>query len=87
MKFESKFGIGEICAVNDKESARKMRDELVKILHVTFSKAGALYTCEWFAASGIMQRAQFEEWELTGDPDFNQETGSYNEENQENNHV
>jgi hypothetical protein len=77
MKFESKFGIGEIVCTKQVFSSRGVfQDVLLKVIAVNFSSDGLpAYTVR--LQDG--QLTVFQESELIGDPDFNQETGKYPE--------
>lgn len=76
MKFESKFGIGEIVAYephqrNDKEYTPN--DALLEVQGVYFGMDGKIeYICR-YPATGVT--TGFSECQLIGDPDFSQETG------------
>ena len=76
MKFESKFGIGEIVAYephrrDDKEP--RCNDALLEVQCVVFGFDGDVgYVCR-YPSTGVT--VQFSECQLIGDPDFNQETG------------
>ncbi len=87
MKFESKFGLGEICVYNEDQfrgnsiNNRRMTDLLVKVVAVTFDMDGnATYTVELANDKIGIQRINVHEASLTGDPAFDQETGSYSTE-------
>ena len=78
MKFESKYGLGEICIYNECKSSkgREMKDVLVKITGIKFEIDGQVsYTCEYTTQHGLFFRMPIHENMLTGDPDFDQETG------------
>ena len=80
MKFESEFGIGEICVYN--ENARRgdkvMDDILVKVVEIHFDIDGQCnYTVEHISSSFGLQRFPAAKTSLHGDPDFNQELGCY----------
>ena len=80
MKFESNFGIGEVCIYNEnaKRDDRQMDDLLVKILAITFGAQNeVVFTVESTSIKVGIQRITCGLDQLTGDPDFNQETGSY----------
>lgn len=86
MKFESKYGVGEICIYNDEAAYRpnspantkQMPDVLVKIVCIAFDIDGSSnYTVEHIGNQFGMQRFSAGETLLTGDPDFDQETGLY----------
>ena len=80
MKFESKFGIGEICGYNENafRGTKKMDDTLVKIVAVNFDIDGHVsYVIEQSGGLFGIQRIQSSETMLNGDPDFDQEAGCY----------
>lgn len=85
MKFESKFGVGEVCIYNHESShnpdgvdKRTMPDELVKIIGVFFDlDGGVTYHGELMTKSAGIQRLQIHEGMLLGDDDFDQEEGRY----------
>lgn len=86
MKFESKFGVGEICIVNEMHygnpysNRSNFRGErLVKIMSVIFSAGNPhpRYLVEIPLKDGGVQHAYVNEGELTGDPEFNQDEGRY----------
>lgn len=74
MKIETKFGLGEIVAKEIYQGNDLLGDELMEVIAVQVSKAGASYLCRM---PKTMQLIQFEEHELIGDPDYCQETASY----------
>ena len=80
MKFETKFGLGEIVyytrsghktARHDQFTAR--HDELLEVVAIAFDKNGVSYYCRY--PQGIT--TAFTEGELIGDPDFDQDKGQY----------
>lgn len=86
MKFESKFGVGEICIVNEKtyqyppnNRDRYTGERLVKIVSVIFSAGNPnpRYMVEMPLKCGGVQHAYANEGELTGDPEFDQDAGRY----------
>ena len=77
MKFESEFGLGEVCIYNAdaKRGDSEMRELLVKVVFVTFDLDGSVtYMVEQIGRNG-MQRFNTTGANLTGDPDFDQENG------------
>ena len=87
MKFESKLGVGEICIYNDEQyrGERRMPDLLVKVVAVTFDIGGSVgYLIEVANDKIGIQRIQVHESSLTGDPLFNQESGCYDKEVEDN---
>ena len=81
MKFERKFGMGEVCIYNQQPEgcSRVMRDELVNVVAVQFEVGGITNYLIEFVNTYAIQRILIAEASLTGDPDFNQETGQYEE--------
>ncbi len=70
MKFESKYGLNEVCIVENKRQERS-KDMMAKIISVYFSADGEVsYVAR--LDNGIMQH--FMECELEGDPDYNEES-------------
>lgn len=83
MKFESKFGLDEVLVYNESEvrGNRSMPDQLVKVINVSFNLGGEVtYLCEYVSNQGVIHRITLHESLLTGDPDFDQETGYPSEE-------
>ncbi len=76
MKFESKFGIGEIVLTHIKgRDDRRVGDDLLEITAVIFGadrNAPPCYACR-FAGTGYI--SHFDECQLIGDPAFHQENG------------
>lgn len=66
MKFESKFGLGEVCIVKIERGNRSYY-ELVRIVGVTFSVDGTT-SYQGRLPSGLAQ--WFHECELDGDPEY-----------------
>lgn len=87
MKFESEFGLGEICIYNEyavrkgtKTGDEIMPDILVKIVGITFDmNREVCHTVEHIGSQFGMQRFTAAVTMLTGDPDFDQEKGEYPE--------
>ena len=79
MKFQSKFGLGEICVYDPTgRRSEKVNDLLVKVVQVVFEVGGTVgYTVEFKASNGTIQRILVHESSLEGDPEFNQEVGMY----------
>lgn len=80
MKFESKFGVGEIVIIGSNIQARRDRgtDYLGEVIAVIFEKESTGYLVDVQTPKGP-QRGQYNESSLVGDPDFNQDTGEYTE--------
>lgn len=76
MKFESKFGICEIVSYEPKERQDKgnsTSDSLLEVQGVYFGMSGKVdYVCR-YPLTGVT--TSFDECQLIGDPDFNQESG------------
>lgn len=72
MKFESKFGLGEIVSYTRERDGKISHDELLEVVGIGFQKDGTTtYAVRGYR--GVLMH--FEESELEGDPDFDQETG------------
>lgn len=72
MKFESKYGIGEMCSLENTSRRKTGSDFIVKITGVMFNIDGRV------AYMGRMDNGlyqSFAECELKGDPEYDQETG------------
>lgn len=68
MKFESKFGLEEVCEL-------RFGGEFAKVITVSFSPDGVSYLCRLPNGSAVWAM----EHELNGDPKFDQELGCYPE--------
>lgn len=80
MKFETQFGLGEICGYNENASRgdKTMPDILVKVVGITFDIDGQCnYTVEHIGNMFGMQRFGAAIASLNGDPEFDQEEGRY----------
>lgn len=85
MKFESKFGLGEVCIYNDKSNAtynsrrEKYPDCLVKVIgvHFEFGSDEPNYSVELPTTTGAIQVLRVNGCSLVGDGDFDQEAGRY----------
>lgn len=76
MKYESKFGIGEIVVTKQKERDGRIIPDLIgEVIEVHFGKEAKTITVR--ISGGILQH--FREDELEGDPEFDQELGRYPE--------
>lgn len=83
MKFESSFGIGEIVVTRQIIRGDHIREDVIgEVIGVTFAKGTPLVISVSVRLSDGSMQAFFPD-ELIGDPQFNQETGSYPEEKQE----
>lgn len=82
MNFVSDIGIGEVCIYNDPKigQSRQMNDLLVKVVAITFDHNGVTCLCETVTGNNGVQRFVAFESQLTGDPEFDQNTGSYPDE-------
>lgn len=74
MKFETKFGLGEIVAKEIYRGDELVGDELLEVIAIVVAKSGMSYHCRH---PNSMQLIHFEEHELIGDPDYDQEAGGY----------
>jgi hypothetical protein len=73
MKFESKFGIGEIVIYEPHHRADKPNDSLLEVQGIYFGMSGKTeYICR-YPSSGVT--VSFSESQLVGDPDFDQVNG------------
>ena len=73
MKFETKFGLGEIVYYTRRGHKTAKHDEFLEVVAIAFDKNGVSYHCRY--PQGIT--AAFAEGELIGDPDFDQDKGQY----------
>lgn len=73
MRFESKFGIGEIVWYVPKNRSEKPNDVFLEVQGIYFGMDDKIeYICR-YPSTGVT--CNFSESQLDGDPDFNQETG------------
>jgi len=82
MKFESKYGVNEICGYNEQKCdfGRSIPDVLVKIIGVIFETDGRVtYSLEYVTNNMEVKRLVCPESHLTGDPAFDQNAGRYPE--------
>ena len=80
MKFESRFGIGEICGYNEgaHRGDKRMDDILVKVIAVAFESDGIIVMhVEHIGSAFGVQRFVCSESALFGDPAFDQTHGAY----------
>lgn len=73
MKFESKFGLGEIVSRDRYKGDELIASEFYEVVSIIITSYGVSYGCRH--TSG--QVMGFGESELDGDPDFDQEKGAY----------
>jgi len=73
MKFETKFGLGEIVYYTRLGHKKAEHDEFLEVVAIAFDKNGVSYYCRY--PQGIT--TAFAEGELIGDPDFDQDKGQY----------
>lgn len=74
MKFESKFGIGEILITNQKVRGDRINQDVIgECIGISFQVGASPVYCLRIGGTG--QTHNFMEAELIGDPDFNQENG------------
>lgn len=77
MKFESKFGLGEIVTHEMKNATEVVGDFLMEIVGIQIDRDKKfMYICRHTASDGG-QVALYHESELIGDPDFDQDAGQY----------
>lgn len=73
MKFESKFGIGEIVYKEWKKAdGRIVCDEYLEVVAIMFNRDKPVIVCRY---PNTGTTVQFSESELTNDPDFDQKAG------------
>jgi hypothetical protein len=81
MKFETEFGLGEICVygkVEHSDTDARMDDLLVKIITITIDEVGQIsYLAETSTLQYGLQRFYTLAKNLTGDPDYDQDAGCY----------
>lgn len=81
MKFESKFGVGEIVIRESHQNGKLAQERMMEVIAVLFGKENEVsYICE---DTHNGHRQQYCESMLVGDPDFDQEAGSYPKEPEE----
>lgn len=73
MKFETKFGLGEIVYYTRFNHKNAKHDEFLEVVAITFEKRTVTYHCRF--PQGIT--VGFKECDLIGDSDFDQELGEY----------
>jgi hypothetical protein len=75
MKFESKFGIGEVVLTARRyRGSRVLQDQILVITAVVFQVGGEK---AYYARTSDGFMCVFQETELIGDPDFDQDAGEY----------
>lgn len=74
MKFESKFGIGEIVIRESHQNGKMVQERMLEVTGIIFEKNGIAYICE-DTKNG--HRMPYAEDMLVGDPDFDQDKGEY----------
>ena len=78
MKFESEFGIGEVVFIMDAVKRRDgAEDHIGQILAVSFCRGATEYLVEIAHTGAPVQRLNYQGWQLTGDPTYDQEKGEY----------
>lgn len=87
MKFESKFGLGEIVYIRGVSDAAPTRgsnvadDEIGKVIAVHFLLGQApVFTVRYLNRAGYQVSENLVEQMLIGDPEFDQDAGGYPEE-------
>jgi hypothetical protein len=83
MKFETEYGLGEICGygkIEHRDTDARMDDLLVKIIAITIDEIGQIsYLVESTTTQYGMQRFYTIGKNLDGDPDYDQEAGGYSD--------
>ncbi|MCC2615980.1 hypothetical protein LJ739_06975 [Aestuariibacter halophilus] len=75
MKFESKFGIGEIVCRDVMKSDELYSSELYEVVSISFGKDGRqVISCLHAQTQRIIH---FDPVDIEGDPDFDQSSGKY----------
>ena len=74
MKFESKFGIGEVVENNIRKGDKLISSALYEVIAIAFDASSSVVYCR-NGSSGII--VPFKESELSGDADYSQEQGGY----------
>lgn len=75
MKFETPIGIGEIVERNIYKGDELINSEFLKVVAISFdADRTPFYYCEYPSTGHVRV---YKESEINGDPDFNQETGVY----------
>ena len=74
MKFESEFGIDEIVISEEYRNGERIASELWKVVYIVFDRDSVIYQCRHSTTGNVVG---FKEYELIGDPDYDQEFGTY----------
>ena len=74
MKFETKLGLGEVAITKAHNKARVYEDAIVEIIGIHFDRDKNVTYIVRYSNGNV---STFKESELIGDPDFDQETGTY----------
>lgn len=74
MKFQSMYGLGQMVRYDTFAGYRIHESHWLRVVEVSFDEDGAKYLCE-FPANGYTR--QIPESCLSGDPDFDQDSGGY----------
>ena len=74
MKFESKFGIGEIVMLDTYKGGELLSSKLLKVKAILVDGVESIYCCE---NPETLQRQYYQEKDLEGDDQFDQEKGCY----------
>ena len=81
MKIETEFGIGEIVCIMDANSHNNnIPDLLGQVVSIQLDREATGYVVEIPSNNVHVQRVVYYAWQLTGDPDYDQELGRYPEE-------
>ena len=73
MKFDTKFGIGEIVYYTRMGHPKAQHDSFLEVVAISITRDHVTYCCRY--DTGIV--SVFTEKDLIGDEEFNQETGEY----------
>jgi len=79
MKFESKFGIGEIVIRETHQNGKMVQERMMEVIGVNFGKSSSgSIACSYLCEDTQNGHRQFyDEPMLVGDPDFDQNKGKY----------
>ncbi len=75
MKFDTKFGLGEIVCYDIKKNDEVISSEVLEIVGIYIDRDGKhSFICRYPSNGATVA---FTEQQLIGDPDFDQDTGRY----------
>lgn len=85
MKFTTKFGLGEIVIRESHKNGQMVQERMMEVVGIiiqpTDTAEGPTYIAEYLCEDTTNGHRQiYTEAMLVGDPDFNQDTGSYDAE-------